>query len=42
MIPIFYKPAYVGSGYSFDTTRKAAWIAESLPWGFSPAEVPSF
>jgi acetoin utilization deacetylase AcuC-like enzyme len=30
VIPIFYNPAYVGSGYSFDTTRKAAWIAESL------------
>lgn len=30
MISIFYNPSYVGSGYSFDTTRKAAWIAASL------------
>jgi acetoin utilization deacetylase AcuC-like enzyme len=30
LIPIFYNPTYVGAGYSFDTTRKAAWIAESL------------
>ena len=30
MIPIYYNPSYVCSGYSFDTTRKARWIAESL------------
>lgn len=30
MIQIFYSPSYVGSGYSFDTTRKAKWIADSL------------
>jgi hypothetical protein len=30
MIPIYYNPSYVCSGYSFDTTRKAGWIAESL------------
>jgi len=27
---LFYSPAYGLAGYSFDTTRKAAWIAESL------------
>ena len=27
---VFYSPAYVGSGYAFDTTRKAKWIADSL------------
>jgi acetoin utilization deacetylase AcuC-like enzyme len=27
---IFYSPAYVASGYAFDTTRKAEWIASSL------------
>jgi len=27
---IFYSPAYVASGYAFDTTRKAKWIADSL------------
>jgi acetoin utilization deacetylase AcuC-like enzyme len=26
----YYDAAYVGSGHAFDTTRKAAWIAESL------------
>jgi acetoin utilization deacetylase AcuC-like enzyme len=30
MVPIYYNPSYVCSGYSFDTTRKAGWIAESL------------
>ena len=30
MIPIFYSPAYVGTGHSFDTTRKSQWIAEAL------------
>ncbi len=30
MVYVYYSPAYVGSGYAFDTTRKAAWIAESL------------
>lgn len=29
-VPIFYGPAYVGSRFAFDTTRKAKWIAESL------------
>lgn len=27
---IYYSPEYVGSAYGFDTTRKAAWIADSL------------
>src|SRR5262245_8968167 len=27
---VFYSSDYVLSGHSFDTTRKAAWIAESL------------
>src|SRR6516165_5227181 len=30
MVPIYYSPKYVGSGYAFDTTRKSRWIAESL------------
>ncbi len=29
-VRVFYSPAYVGSAYSFDTTRKSKWIAESL------------
>ena len=27
---LYYSPDYVGSAHSFDTTRKAQWIAESL------------
>ncbi|OWK36056.1 hypothetical protein [Fimbriiglobus ruber] len=30
MVRIFYSPNYVGSGYVFDTTRKAQWVADSL------------
>lgn len=30
MIPIFYSADYCGAEYSFETTRKASWIAESL------------
>jgi acetoin utilization deacetylase AcuC-like enzyme len=30
MVHVFYSSAYVGSGYAFDTTRKAQWIADSL------------
>ncbi len=30
MVPVYYSPMYVGSGYAFDTTRKSRWIAESL------------
>ncbi len=30
MTLVFYSPFYVGSGYTFDTTRKSKWIAESL------------
>jgi acetoin utilization deacetylase AcuC-like enzyme len=30
MMRVFYSPQYVGSGYSFDTTRKARWVADSL------------
>lgn len=26
----FYSPRYVGTGYEFDTTRKAKWVADSL------------
>src|SRR5688500_6776281 len=29
-VPVYYSHAYVGSGYAFDTTRKAQWIADSL------------
>ena len=27
---VYYSPDYVGAAYGFDTTRKAAWIADSL------------
>jgi acetoin utilization deacetylase AcuC-like enzyme len=27
---LFYSPAYVGSAYAFETTRKAKWVADSL------------
>ena len=30
MVRVFYSPKYVGSGYAFDTTRKAKWVADSL------------
>ncbi len=30
MVRVYYSPGYVGSGYAFDTTRKARWIADSL------------
>jgi acetoin utilization deacetylase AcuC-like enzyme len=30
VVSVFYSPSYALSGYSFDTTRKARWIAESL------------
>jgi acetoin utilization deacetylase AcuC-like enzyme len=29
-LPIYYSPDYTLAGYSFDTTRKASWVAESL------------
>lgn len=29
-VPIFYSPAYVLAGFSYETTRKARWVAESL------------
>ena len=27
---LYYSPAYTAAGYSFETTHKASWIAESL------------
>jgi acetoin utilization deacetylase AcuC-like enzyme len=30
MVRVFYSPQYVRSGYNFDTTRKAKWLADSL------------
>lgn len=30
MLNVFYSPRYVGTGYEFDTTRKAKWVADSL------------
>src|SRR5437762_3375146 len=30
VVRVFYSPKYVISGYAFDTTRKARWIADSL------------
>ena len=29
-VPIYYSPAYVLAGFSYETTRKARWVAESL------------
>lgn len=29
-LPVFYSPSYVAAGHAFETTRKAAWVAESL------------
>jgi acetoin utilization deacetylase AcuC-like enzyme len=29
-MPVFYSPAYTLAGHDFDTTRKAAWVADSL------------
>jgi acetoin utilization deacetylase AcuC-like enzyme len=29
-IPIFYRPEYTMAGYSYETTRKAKWVADSL------------
>lgn len=30
MLSVFYSPRYVDTGYEFDTTRKAKWVADSL------------
>jgi acetoin utilization deacetylase AcuC-like enzyme len=30
MMNLFYSPQYIGSAYSFETTRKAKWVADSL------------
>ncbi|MCS6802316.1 MAG: hypothetical protein RMM58_12905 [Chloroflexota bacterium] len=30
LLRLFYSPDYVGAAYSFETTRKAGWIAQSL------------
>jgi len=30
MVQVYYSSAYTSTGYSFDTTRKARWVAESL------------
>jgi len=30
VVRVFYSPTYVGSGYTFDTTRKAKWVVDSL------------
>jgi acetoin utilization deacetylase AcuC-like enzyme len=29
-VPVYYRPEYVLAAHAFDTTRKAAWVAESL------------
>jgi acetoin utilization deacetylase AcuC-like enzyme len=29
-LQVFYLPAYVGAAHSFETTRKAGWVADSL------------
>jgi acetoin utilization deacetylase AcuC-like enzyme len=30
MRTVYYSPAYTASGYTFDTSRKAGWVADSL------------
>ena len=30
VMTVFYSPQYVGTGFAFETTRKAQWIADSL------------
>jgi acetoin utilization deacetylase AcuC-like enzyme len=30
VVRVYYGPAYARSGYAFDTTRKAQWVADSL------------
>lgn len=30
MVRVFFSPSYTCSNFSFDTTRKSGWIAESL------------
>lgn len=30
LVPVYYRPEYVLAAHAFDTTRKAAWVAESL------------
>lgn len=30
VVRVYYSPQYVGSGYAFETTRKAKWLADSL------------
>lgn len=35
-VPVYYSPSYVAAGHAFETTRKAAWVAESL--AVSPVE----
>src|SRR5271166_2583890 len=29
-VPVFYSPSYAAAAHAFETTRKAAWVAESL------------
>src|SRR5262249_61780036 len=36
MVRVYYSPGYVGSGYAFDTTRKARWIVDSLSESLVP------
>src|SRR4051812_25372136 len=30
LMPVFYRPEYTLAGFSYDTTRKAAWLVDSL------------
>jgi hypothetical protein len=30
MVAVYYDPSYASAGFSFPTTRKARWIADSL------------
>ncbi len=30
MVPVYYNSSYIGAAHSFDSTRKAGWIAKSL------------
>jgi hypothetical protein len=29
-VKVYFSPAYTLAGHAFDTTRKAAWVADSL------------
>jgi len=38
-VRVYYSPAYTGSDYAFDTTRKSRWVADSLSESLMPGIV---